>query len=157
VVILASFALAWTAAGQSGISVPGVVRLITVAVVALGFRASGRRVPPRAQPAGWYRRVGRINLAQFAAIVAVIALLGIVGAPQLVPAGICLVVGLHFIPLSGLFAQPQYRWTGIALCVVAVVGIAVFAATGGDASRAVVGFGAALTLWATAADVAVRG
>ncbi len=165
VAILALFALAWTAAGLSGLSVPGAARvaigvvavLVSAAVIVLAFRANAGRVPPRALPVGWYRQVGRVNLVQFGAIVAVIVGLGIVGAPELVPAAVCLVVGLHFIPLSRLFAQPQYRWTGVALCLVAVAGIAVFAAAGGDASRAVVGFGAALTLWATAAHIALRG
>ncbi|MER5836055.1 hypothetical protein ABT116_35855, partial [Streptomyces sp. NPDC002130] len=32
-------------------------------------------------------------------------------APEAVPAGIALVVGLHFFPLARLYDQWQYRWT----------------------------------------------
>ncbi|WP_244501049.1 hypothetical protein [Streptomyces sp. TP-A0874] len=70
----------------------------------------------------------------------------------------CLVVGLHFLPLARSFAQPQYWWTGGSLMTLALVG-ALALADGSDPAnvRTLVGFGAAAVLWSTALHVARRG
>lgn len=109
-----------------------------------------RHLPPR-----WRRGVGLVNGIQTVAIVATVAGLVAAGAPQFVMPVVCLIVGVHFLPLRRLFDQPQYRWTGVALIVVAVAGLG---GLGDPAlSRGIVGLGAAATLWATAAHLAVRG
>lgn len=166
--ILALFALVWAAAGASGVASAGgastlvgavAVALTAVAVVyAVRSGAPGVVQRPRRLPDQWYRRVGRVNLAQFAGIVVAVAVLAWAGAPAFVPPVVCLIVGAHFFPLARLFDQPQYRWTGAGLTVVAAAGL-VGLATGAsmEAARAVVGIGAALALWATSVHVARRG
>jgi hypothetical protein len=66
---------------------------------------------------------------------------------RLIPAVICLIVGAHFFPLAHVFDQPQFGWTGTALCLVGAVGLVLVPAVGGEAARAVVGLSAAVTLW----------
>ena len=58
-------------------------------------------------------------MAQAAAILAAVAALALSGRPTLVPAAVCLVVGLHVPPLSRLFDQPQFPWTGAGMCLLA--------------------------------------
>lgn len=107
--------------------------------------------------AGNYRRFGIINAAQTVAIVAAVMVLGRLGAWILVPPAVCLIVGLHFLPLAGVFGQPPYRWAGLLLVGVALAGILACAAGAAQGTvRALVGAGAALVLWGTALRVAGR-
>ncbi|WP_223189539.1 hypothetical protein [Streptomyces sp. TRM68416] len=74
------------------------------------------------------------------------------------PAGVALVVGLHFFPLARLYDQWQYRWTAVLLTVVAVVGLVLHAVGRSDESvRVVVGLASAAVLWGSAYHVALRG
>lgn len=166
--ILGLFALVWAAAGTSGLTTSfGVLVAITIAAllltgtaVVLAFRFGGGDSVGRTRslPATWLRDVGRINITQFLAIAATVVILGRVGVPAFIPVVICLVVGLHFLPLARCFGQPQYLWLGGLLIAVAVSG---FVALGFGATmepvRALVGFGAAAVLWGIAFDVAIRG
>lgn len=163
--ILALFSLLWAAVGASGLpsTAAWVVRIAAVLISAgalmLTFRPGGAETPERArqQPEGWHRRVGVVNLVQFVAIaLAVVALLA-VGAPQLVPPAVCMIVGVHFFPLALLFDQPQYRWTGAGLCLAAGAGLAIVSiGPGQETSRVVIGLVAAGTLWATSVRLALR-
>lgn len=164
--VLAFFALVWAAAGSSGVTtgasavaVGACAVLLTGTVVVLALRrgsdeatARQRRLPER-----WNHRIGMVNGAQAAGIAVTVLLLVNLNAAFLLPAAVCLVVGLHFFPLARLYDQPQYRWTGVLLILVAVAGVAV-SATGGDAAsaRAWVGLGAAVVLWGSSVHVAVR-
>ena len=96
-------------------------------------------------------------MAQAATIGVTAAALILGGQPTLVPPAVCLVVGLHFLPLARLFDQPEFRWTGSGLCLVALVSGALH--LWGSASVAVVaaGFGAAAVLWTTSLRVAFAG
>ncbi|MFD3436840.1 hypothetical protein ACFWU3_04960 [Streptomyces sp. NPDC058685] len=165
-IVLAVFALVWAFAGGSGIeAVPlsvavGVVAAaLSVAGVVLAFRgAAGPAVRSVRLPEKWNRGVGIVNAAEVVAVFAVIAASNATGRPELIPPGICLVVGLHFFPLARLFDQWQYTWTAVALSVVAVVGfVALAAGTTGETARVVVGLGAAVVLWLSSFHVAVRG
>lgn len=162
--ILAVAGLIWVSLGTSGTahSVTGrvltvVVALgVTLAAIALAIRSGGRPVRGRRQPLGWLPRVGVINLVQLAAIAVAVPTLIAVHRTSLVAAAVCLIVGLHFIPLAGLFDQWQYRWTGLLLALAAVTGIAIdLGASRGALADSVVGIGAAVVLWATALHVAV--
>jgi len=166
--ILSVFALVWAAAGTSGLTAPGRVvagltvaaALVSVTVAALAFRFGGVDTAGRARrlPTMWLRDVGRINITQFIAIVAAAVIVSRLGAPALVPVVICLIVGLHFLPLGRYFGQPQYFWTGGLLIAVAVAGFVVFGLGWTvESVRALVGLGAAVVLWGSAFDVAVRG
>lgn len=133
--------------------------LVTVVVVAIAVRSGVRpgSVGAANLPADWSRRFNRVGLVQGVAIGLAVLLLAVTRSAELIPAVICLIVGIHFLPLAGIFDQPGYRWTAAALCVVAVAGSAAFAAGYPDSSRAVVGLGAALVLWSTSGYVTVKG
>lgn len=157
---MALFALVWAAAGASGTRVPVVVGAVAVAVTALAVALavrSGSRPPgrPRRLPHDWDHGVGTVNVVQVVAIVAAIAILGTAGVPMLVPPVVCVIVGVHFLPLARLFDQPQYRWTGVLLCLVGVGGLLALAlGSGPELSRALVGLSAATVLWGTSLVVA---
>lgn len=164
--ILVLFALLWAAVGASGLpsGAAWAVRIAAVVVSAgailLTFRPGDAGAPERSrrQPEGWYRHVGVVNLAQFVAIALVVLIFIAVGAPELIPPVVCLIVGLHFFPLARLFDQPQYTWTAGGLCVAAGAGLVILAVgAGAEASRVVIGLVAAGTLLATSVHLALRG
>ncbi|AYN44064.1 hypothetical protein D9753_36035 [Streptomyces dangxiongensis] len=101
---------------------------------------------------------GQVNIGQTVAVVGTILILGRLDLWLYVPAAVCLIVALHFLPLARSFAQPQYWWTGGLLMALALVTVLSLAG-GMDAAnaRALLGFGAAGILWATALHVARRG
>ncbi|WP_405693043.1 DUF7010 family protein [Streptomyces sp. NBC_01185] len=165
-VVLSVFALVWAFAGASGLTSGGAalaVEIIAVPVTALAvFLAyrEGAAPSPRMVdlPRNWARSVGIVNVVELAAIFAVIAASNASGRPSFIPPAIALVVGLHFIPLARLYDQWQYKGTAALLSAAAVVGFALVAAGLSDGSvRAVVGLASAVTLWASACHVAVRG
>jgi hypothetical protein len=164
--ILAVAGLAWVSAGTSGIAVSGAGRVatvagvvaVTLAAIGLAVRSGSRPAPRRVLPAGWRRRAGLVNLGEVAAIAVAVVVLVAAGGPALVPAVVCLILGLHLVPLARLFGQRQYRWAGVLLCLAAVAGLAVYAAgSSGAVSRSVVGLAAAAVLWGTSLHVAIRG
>ncbi|MFJ8077225.1 hypothetical protein ACIQ7Q_25665 [Streptomyces sp. NPDC096176] len=165
-VVLAVFALVWAFAAGSGLAsttaavVVGIVgAALTVAAVVAAFRgAAGTARRMVRLPGKWNRGVGLVNALEVVAIFAVIAASNATGHAELIPPGICLVVGLHFFPLARLFDQWQYTWTAVLLTVVAVVGTAVALAGYTDETvRVVVGAGAAVVLWLSSFHVAARG
>lgn len=129
---------------------------MTVAEVAL--RPGGLRpaVRERRLPDGWADRLSRVLLAELLGLLAAVGPRLATGHPGLRPAAACLVVGAHFLPLAQVFDQWQYRWTGLALLATAAIGLALVASGHSDAGVAVVGFGAALILIATAAHLISR-
>ncbi|MFC8591223.1 hypothetical protein [Streptomyces atroolivaceus] len=165
-VVLSVFALVWAFAGASGLTSSGAALTVeiiavpvTAAAVYLAYRKgaapSPRMVTP---PANWARSVGIVNVAELAAIFAVIAASNASGRPGVIPPAVALVVGLHFVPLARLYDQWQYKGTAALLSASAVLGFALLAAGLPDGSvRAVVGLASAVTLWASAYHVAVRG
>jgi hypothetical protein len=98
---------------------------------------------------GWQRRYNLLVLAEVVAIALVAATLGRLERPELIPMAICLIVGLHFLPLGSMFDMPAYRWTAAGLTTVALAGVALVPLEGADTARAGVGIAAALVLWAT--------
>ncbi len=164
--IIALFALVWAAAGSSGIAnsaaamlVLVVALVVTVVAVLLALPTSTARAGdrPRQLPANWNRRVGLVNIFQAVAIGLVLAVLNTVDKPAFIPAAVCLIVGVHFFPLAPAFDQPQYQWTAAAMCAVATAGFVAVVAIDGETSRAVVGMGAAITLWGTSLHITNRG
>jgi hypothetical protein len=163
--ILAVAGLVWVSLGTSGTTTTPTGRVltatvaiaVTLAAIVLAVRSGSRPAPQRRLPANWLRRAGLVNLAQVVAIAVAVAVLIAAGVPTLVPAVICLIVGLHFLPLARLYGQWQYRWTGALLCLTAVAGIAIdLGRSDGALSRSVVGIGAAVILWGTSLHVATR-
>ncbi|MFE9451711.1 hypothetical protein [Streptomyces sp. NPDC006739] len=164
------FASMWEFLGISGlaprVSVSALFCVVAVAVavavaavtltVRFGLLPGQRRM--RRTASNSLRVFGQVNIGQTVAVVAAVLVLGRLGLWSYVPAAVCLIVGVHFLPLARSFAQPQYWWTGGLLVFLALTG-AVTLSAGGDAAnvRALIGFGAAVALWATALDVARRG
>ncbi|RJK98193.1 hypothetical protein [Vallicoccus soli] len=161
--VLGPFGLLWgmvAASGAGGAAAALRVAAVVAAVlVVAGAVALARRRPPRPRslPEGWHRRVGLVNAGQFVVIALVVVGCLVADAPQLVPPLVCLVVGVHFVPLARDFAQPEYRATAAGLCAAAVAGLVLLAAVDAEASRLVVGAVAALVLWGSALRVASRG
>ncbi len=165
-VVLSVFALAWAFAGASGLASSGAalaVEIIAVPVTAaalfLAYRKGAAPSPRLVDlPANWARSVGIVNVVELAAIFGVIAASNASGHPAFIPPAIALVVGLHFFPLARLYDQWQYKGTAVALCAAALLGLVLIAAGLSDGGvRAVVGLASAVTLWASAYHVAVKG
>jgi len=118
-------------------------------------RVPGGQDRVRRVPADWNRRFDVVGAAvQAVAILSVVVALIVVDQVTLVPAAECLVMGLHFLPLARLFDQPQYRWTGAALCLVAGLAGSLHLWGRGTAAVVVAAGGAAVVLWATSLHVA---
>ncbi|MFF9756277.1 hypothetical protein ACF1FC_26450 [Streptomyces sp. NPDC014344] len=167
-VVLSLFTLARALAGASATgSVTDVVPLsivvaalgITAGALYLGLRKDARPSPRTVDlPENWARGAGVVNALELLAVIVVVAAAHASGRPAFVPAGIALVVGLHFFPLARLYDQWQYRWTGALTTAVAAVG-AVPALAGPPAGtvQLVVGLACAAVLWVSACHLAVRG
>ncbi|GGS65205.1 DUF7010 family protein [Streptomyces violaceus] len=166
--VLAVFALAWAVAAASGtgsatdpapLGIEGAAVLLTAVALYLGYR-KGAAPSPRtvSLPANWARGVGIVNTIELVAVFAVVAASNAAGRPEVIPAAIALVVGLHFFPLARLYDQWQYRWTAALMTAVAVAGFVLVAAgLANETVRIVVGLGSAVVLWGSAYHVAVRG
>ncbi|KOV97568.1 hypothetical protein ADK65_25240 [Streptomyces sp. NRRL B-1140] len=168
VLVLSVFALLWAVAAASGTgsatdAVPLCIEvaalLLTAAAIRLGYRKGAAPSPRTVNlPANWARGVGIVNTVELVAVFAVIAASNAADRPEAVPAGIALVVGLHFFPLARLYDQWQYRWTASLLTAVAVAGFVLVAAgLASETVRIVVGLGCALVLWASSYHLALRG
>ncbi|WP_244200627.1 hypothetical protein [Micromonospora arborensis] len=167
IITMIVYGLLWLIVGVTGLPVPNGVRLALdlAAVVGAGallvtcrrLQARGparvRRVHPHSMR--WFHLV---NLAQTALILAAVFGLVRAGSPGLIVVAVCLVVGLHFLPLARIFDVPGYWWTGALLILVAAAGATAYElGTGNETVRAVVGLPAAVALWSTALDVSRRG
>ncbi|HET6698323.1 MAG TPA: hypothetical protein VFG88_04485 [Nocardioidaceae bacterium] len=150
-ILMGLFAFVWAnVAGGGSAQLPLFVAAlaITVATFLLALRPRGEG--SRLLDADWQQRYNRIGLIQFGAIAVVVVASIALDAAQLIAPLVCVVVGVHFLPLATLFVQPLFRWSGIALVVVGAVGVALaLGESGGEAARLVVGLGAAVVLWAT--------
>ncbi|MFF8288976.1 hypothetical protein ACF068_07040 [Streptomyces sp. NPDC016309] len=159
---LALFGVGWWLLGTSGFEAP--LRWVAVAagcVLALGLMLAARRFLPASEggpfPPERRRRFNQINLLQWLLIIATVIVCARTGHPVLVPPLVALIVGLHFVPLAAVFAQPRLRVPAAALVLAGATGLAVRMNEGADTTvRLVVGIIAALSLWGTAAWTVVR-
>jgi hypothetical protein len=131
--------LALVGAGGVGIFLAGLV---------LSFREAAAGSSLSAGEQARRRRVFRnVNLLQWAAVVAWIAVLNVMGHVEWITPGIMFIVGLHFFPLAKLFNTPANAVLGAAFTLLAVV--YPFLASGGPTS--VIGpVCAGLILWTDA-------
>lgn len=160
-IILSVFALIWALAGASGIGggavywgIGAVALVISLGAIAFAVRSEPDRGASRRVAPDWQRRYNLVGIAEGVAILVAIVALIWIDVPGLIPPVVCLIVGIHFLPLESIFGQREYRWTALALCAVAVVGAAMLSFASEEAVRAIVGFGAAIVLWSTAIVVA---
>lgn len=162
--VLAYFGLAWAGWGVSGVPAAVMIPVMVVAglcFVALVtgtvvvFRAARTRPPggmdrSAGRGVGW--RFGLIVLAEFVVIGVVARLLAASGHEEVLPAFICLVVGLHLFPLRRLFGVAMYDVTGGALCAIAVITVLAALLIGAPVLwTALPGFAAAIVLDVTSA------
>jgi hypothetical protein len=114
-------------------------------------------VPTSAGPAGlgnMQRHFTVVVATETAAIIAAANILARSGHSQWIPAVICALVGLHFVPLARLFSVPPYYATASELCPVA--GSTMILGTSGAPTslwQLLPGFGAALVLLSTSAGL----
>lgn len=165
--VLGWFGLAWAGWGLSGgfpaaveapvLTVAGLVFAALIVRAVLMFRQA-RTLPPgdpetgraAGRAIGW--RFGLIVAAEFIGLFVIARILALTGLTQLIPAIVCLGVGVHFFPLARLFAVPVYGWTGAALCAIAVLTVVLAPLLAAPTLwTALPGFAAALTLDLTAA------
>lgn len=162
--VLAYFALAWTGWGMSA-GVPTAVEAPVTAISALCFLVlvGGAVVVYRraaslpsghdtAQSRRISRRFGIIVAAEFIGLIILAGILAATGHSQLIPAVVCLGVGIHFFPLRRLFNVPIYDRTGAVLCAIAIATAPLATFAHQPALWTMLpGFGAALTLYTTSA------
>lgn len=163
--ILVVFGFGWSVVGATGIGGVVVLAVAVIAAIVVGMTAIRARTGGTSQSRPRRRSLPNaaagffwVNIAQTVLILVSVSALVKLGVPALVPVAVCLVVGLHFLPLARFFGQPQYWWTGALLVIVAADGGAWYAA-GSTAAviRMAVGIPAAVVLWVTALHLAKRG
>jgi len=118
----------------------------------------GRRL--RSQPpvhlepsAGVPKQFTWLVIAEVVACVAIAWACGARNRGDLIPLGIALVVGLHFLPFARIFRAPECYVTGAAIAIWCVLSWALFRAPKMDVS---VGIGTGLILWFTGAYDLIR-
>ena len=164
VLFLSGFGALWFLLGLAAsqrLSLPTACALAAglVALVAgtvLLRRRSAALPPTRLDPeeqrrAG--RTFGRVNAAQWAAIVLIAVVLGRLHLDAYTPAAVTVVVGLHFFPLARLFRSPQHHVTGAALVLWGAVCLLLVPR---DVLQSTSAFGTGAILWTAAAVTLVR-
>jgi hypothetical protein len=168
VLVMTAFSLFWAVLAATGAPSPAaVIGLVVLGVaVAATVLATGLRWAARSAVRGSTRQVREssrkvfalVNLGQTVLILIAVFGLAKAGHPGLIPAAVCCVVGLHFLPLARVFDVRTYLLTGTLLIAVAALGAAVYSQDpDGTLARVVVGLPAAVTLWATSLLIARRG
>lgn len=154
-IILAVMGAIWAMVGLDYAGVPPVwwaaPVVIAGAIVALVVQRSRGLVPP---PAAEGRRIGRLvgiwsGVEGVAIFVAINVCINLQRPDWVVPA-ICVIVGLHFLPLARGLPVRLYYATGAAMTVLGLLGLADLTLL---APAMMVAFGAALLLWGTALRV----
>jgi hypothetical protein len=152
--LLALFAQAWAVGSLAGLSGWAVTAVLAVSVpTTLVAVVLAARVPPEdaGEPVArdWRRRYNRIGAVQGVLVAATVVGCVVAQRPEFIAALVCLVVGLHFLPLARILAEPRYVRTGLALCVVGLGGLGLGLAVEPAQANVSVGLAAALTLWAS--------
>lgn len=175
IIVCTVMGLAWTGPALLALSPVAAVPILVVSVAICAALLVGARrlqvavasahsaayrsseLPSEADMQNVRRRFVLVTVGEFAAIVAAGNILAWLGSSRWIPAVICAVVGLHFVPLARLFRVRLYYGTAGALCLVAATTMA-FGVIGSSASlwKILPGLGAAVVLWATGALLLVE-
>jgi hypothetical protein len=99
------------------------------------------------------RQFGIVVVLEGAGIAIAVLIANAIHRPDLIPAWIGIVVGLHFLPLAKIFRAPVYNGAGIAMVAWCVFCWIVFR---GERLTALAGIGTGAMLWATSAYIVVR-
>jgi len=164
IIVCAVMGLTWGGTALRALSAVVAVPLLAVGAASSAVLMAGARrlrhaataLPVPASPgpdlAQGRHQFNLVVAGEVAAIFVAVSVLGRSDHAEWIPATICLVVGLHLIPLAGLFRVPLYYATAAALCLVAATTMVLGAAGAADALwQPLPGFGVALVLWATGA------
>ncbi len=85
--------------------------------------------------------------AEIAGCLAVVIICNLLRRYDLIPAGIAMVVGLHFLPLGKVFRTPVYYATGVSIVLWCVASLVLFQGPEMDVASAI---GTGSILWLTA-------
>lgn len=147
---LGFFAAAWFGWAQADsdlgiwLTIGSILSLaVAVAGAVIGFRSPGDGSAMRSRDAN--RRYGILVGIEFATAFIGAAILGATGAAAYIPVWICAVVGVHFFPLAPVLRDRGLYPLGVAMCVVAAIGLVTGLASD-VAPSTVVGIGAGLLL-----------
>jgi hypothetical protein len=157
--VTAAFGLVWALTGATALAarVPVLIASAVLSAVCVVVASRPRVAPrPRRLPDRWSARYNAIGIVQGVTIALVVAAAVALGTPGLIAPVVCLVVGLHFLPLAAAVDQPGYRLTGAALVLAGLAGTVVLVAAGAQAAQATSGLAAAVVLWVTSCAVASR-
>ena len=138
---------------RAGLPVVGLALAAWIAMLAVrAVRVSRNAPPPTAEQAAIGRQIGRrfgwINGIQGDAIFLAIVALNAAHRPDFIAPAIALIVGLHFLPLAGLFQRPSYYVTGLLGCAIGVAGLLI---PDPSVRQSTVGLLFGLLLWLTVA------
>jgi hypothetical protein len=123
---MAAFGSCWIAAWAyltygSDLRIFAVIAIATIGFVYIGARKYVRvRVAERDRTASLKKKFNLINIGQWILIFLAIRVLRGYGHPGWVAPTIMFIVGLHFLPLAGLFAYRPHYLTGCALMLLAL-------------------------------------
>jgi len=92
-------------------------------------------------------------VAEIVGCLAVILICNLLRRADLIPAGIALVVGLHFLPLAKIFRAPIYYATGMLIPLWCVASFLLFRGPAIDVAAAI---GTGIVLWLTSAYGLIR-
>jgi hypothetical protein len=155
------FALAWLSWGQeqppAWVSIVldiGAILAVLVTVGGILLARRARHEPSPLSEPGAGKRYRIIVATEFASIGIGAAILGATGQPDFIAAWICLVVGVHFVPLDRVFPGIGMAGLGAAVVCVAVAAFIVGASTSTLPST-VAGLGAGACLLSHAAALLV--
>lgn len=159
---LGFFGAAWFGWGQAAAPdrlrpwlAAGSVLAAAIAAAGVGVTVRNRSQPTRMSDRAASRRYGIIVGIEFGISGLGAAVLGIAGDGAYIPAFVCAVVGVHFVPLAPVLADRMLVPLGAATCAVAILAL-VLRLTSGVAPSTVTGIGAGglLTGYALASLVA---
>lgn len=151
--IMTVFGAVWWLSGTVILSGSARIPVLAAGIVAavVLFVLAVRRLDARGELEAYERAAGRfrtVNIIQGLLIGATAVLANVFHVQPWIPGAVAIIVGLHFLPLAGLFGRPEYRWIGVLMAVVGVAGCAI--AFGGGSVTGVlspVGMACTLVLW----------
>jgi len=168
VVVGAVMGLTWAVSAIAALSPVVALPLLVVgvavfALLMIGAHRSGRAATALAAPASpgpdlsqVRHRFSLVVAGEAAVILVAVNILLRSDHSEWIPATVCAVVGLHFVPLARLFRLRLYDASAAGLCLVAATTMVLGTAGAPSAVwQLLPGFGAALALWATAGAVLV--
>jgi hypothetical protein len=145
---LGFFGAAWFGWGQAAAPdglqfwlVAGSVLAALIAAAGFGVSARNRSQPARMSDRAARRRYGIIVGIEFGVAGLGATVLAITRAHAYIPAFVCAVVGVHFVPLAPVLADRLLVPLGAAICAVAILALAL-RLTSGVAPSTVTGIGA---------------